>query len=124
MRAILLNELIPIVVKRRDFASAWRDVDLLQHWRLLAPILKEVEILVLLPSGGLVAGVRRLFRPAQEAVELVALDLEKVVDEHVADLAAREARLLEPVERLLQALRQQRPVRRVGLVVLRSRIGC
>src|SRR5262245_21831988 len=69
--------------------------------------LEEVEILALLPVGGPV--VRRHFAalldPALIAPRLVALELEVVVDEHLAELLLEKRFLLERFERRRQALR-------------------
>ncbi len=87
--------------------------------------LKEVEILALLPLGGSVVGRRdaALLDPALVAAGLVALELQVVVDEHLAELLLEQRLVFERVERRRQALGQQRPIGGIGLVVARPRIG-
>ena len=64
----------------------------------------------------------RLLEPALEAAGLVALELQVVVDEHVAELPAEQRLAFERIERRRQAPRQQRPLGGVGLVVARAGI--
>ena len=88
MDAVLLHELVPVVEARRLFDLA--DVEifssmasiplrLLRLERMRSAILEEVEIFVLLPDGGLLAGLRLavLLEPAQEAARSLRLSLRK-----------------------------------------------
>src|SRR5262249_48971770 len=86
--------------------------------------LKEIEILALLPVGGVLARVlgAGFLEPGCEAPGRVAVELEEIVDEHVAKLTAEQRLALERVERRRQALRQRRTVGGVRLVALRAGI--
>src|SRR5262249_61936756 len=86
--------------------------------------LKEIEILALLPVGGVLARVlgAGFLEPACEAPGLVALELEEIVDEHVAKLTAEQRLALERVERRRQALRQRRTGGGGRLGALRARV--
>src|SRR5215831_3657863 len=86
--------------------------------------LKEIEVLVLLPGRGLVRPILDpvLLQVLPKPPRLVPLQLDEVVDEDLADLAAKERVPLERLERLHQARRQHRPVRLGRLEVLRARL--
>ena len=62
-----------------------------------------------------------LFQPFLVTAGFVALELEEIVDEHLAEGGGREHRVaFECVERGRQRCRQQRPVGGVGIVVRRG----
>src|SRR5215510_13661748 len=86
---------------------------------------EKIEILALLPVGSVLAGVlgAGLLEPVREAPGLVALELEKIVDEHLAKLTAEQLLTLEGVERRRQALRQRRVAGQIGLLALRAGIA-
>src|SRR5258707_7720205 len=86
--------------------------------------LEEIKIFPLLPFGRLVACIldAALLQPALETAQLVALELEKVIEKDIAELFAEQRLALERVERGREARRQQRPVAYIGLVALRTRI--
>src|SRR5258708_39482650 len=84
---------------------------------------KEIEVLILLPLGRLVTGDDfGVFQITKIAAILVALELEEVIDEHVAQLGAEQRFLVERVERLGKTLRQHGSRRRIGFDVSRSGI--
>src|SRR5687768_14101977 len=82
---------------------------------------KKVEVFILFPCGGVLArpGQAVLAEELVEAAELAALQGEKIVDEHVAELAAEKRVPVEGIERVAQARRQHRALGRVRLVVAR-----
>src|SRR5688572_20216578 len=80
---------------------------------------KKVEVFMLFPCGGLVAGVAVFLLPGLEAPELAPLQAQEVLDENIAELLAEERVVLQRVERLAQAARQHRTRRRIRLVVAR-----
>src|SRR5258708_2370614 len=86
--------------------------------------LKEIKIFPLLPFGRFVACIldAGFFQPALETAELVALELEKVIEKDVAELLAKQRLALERVERSRETRWQQRPVAHIGLVALRPGI--
>src|SRR3977135_3733170 len=86
--------------------------------------LEEIKIFPLLPFGRFVGCIldAGLLLPALKAAQLVALELEKVIEKDVAELLAKQRLALERVKRSRKARRQQRPVAHIGLVALRTRV--
>src|SRR5215831_6666531 len=84
---------------------------------------KEIEILVLLPCGRLVAWrSARLVEGALIAARFGPLQLDEIIDERIAERATEQRPLVQRVERLRQAFRQARTFGRIGLVVRRRRL--
>src|SRR4051794_26635102 len=81
---------------------------------------KKVEVFILLPLRRLGLRGAVIRHPRSIAAELVALELQVVIDEDVAELLAVKGARLESVERLAKARRQQRPVGGVRFVVARA----
>src|SRR5207237_160896 len=78
---------------------------------------KKIEVFILFPLGGFALRDAVLVQPLPVAAELVALQLQVVIDEYVAELAAIERARFERIERLVEASRQQRPVGGVRVIV-------
>src|ERR1019366_6949349 len=87
--------------------------------------LEKVEIFALLPIGRVFACILDavLLQSAREAAGLVALELEEIIDEYVAELLAEQWLSLERVERFWKAFRQHGAVGSVGFVALRARVA-
>src|SRR5882672_1876016 len=87
--------------------------------------LEEIKVFPLLPFGRFVACIldAGLLLPALETTQLVALELEKIIEKDIAELLAKQRLALERVERSRKARRQQRPVAHIGLVALRTRVA-
>src|SRR6266700_3276795 len=86
--------------------------------------LEEIKIFPLLPFGRFVACIldAGFFQPALKAAQLVALELEKIIEKDVAELFSKQRLALERGERGREARRQQRPVAHIGFVALRTRV--
>src|SRR5579864_6882971 len=82
---------------------------------------EEVEILVLLPGGRLVARFLAVLERALVACPFAAFEGDEVVDKNIAECAAEQRLLVERVKRLGQAFRQQRPLGGVRSVLGRRR---
>src|SRR5688572_32580600 len=86
---------------------------------------KKVEVFIVLPCRRKFGGVllRILLQPGLEAAELAALQAQVIIDEHVAELRAKQRIFLQRVERLGEACGEPRALGGVGLVVARAGRG-
>ena len=128
VRAILLDQIIPVV--ERGAAERGSATAPIFSSAVMLPALgvsphddatlKEIEILILLPLARLVARRRAaLFQRTLDSGRLRSLQLDEIVDKGIAERAAEQRLLLERIERLGQALRQQRPFGGVRFVACR-----
>src|SRR5262249_30746287 len=88
------------------------------------PHSEKIKILALLPVGRLLACIRRagFLEPALETAGLVALELEEIIDEDGAELAAEERFRFQRIERGRETFRQHRAIRRVRFLAWRPEV--
>ena len=111
MDAVLLDELVPIIaldavdrgcIKLFQHASLHRPAAVLsplRAWAASCLRLEKIEILVVLPGGRLLGlPYTGLLEPSRKPARLVAFELEEIIEEYVAELAAKQRFALERVQ--------------------------